>query len=143
MAKIGACGDNCDFCHRYKATTSGKIEELEKVKELWVRIGLRNYSFPARELSCTGCRPNAYCGSKELLECVRAKGIENCGICSSYPCEAILKAINKSEKWKLEIKSKCNKEEYEMITKAFCRKKENLDKINSEIRKKHGSQRIY
>jgi hypothetical protein len=32
MAKIGACGDNCDFCRRYKAATSGKIEELEKEK---------------------------------------------------------------------------------------------------------------
>jgi hypothetical protein len=131
MPKLGACGDNCDLCPRFKATKSGKIEVLEKVKELWVKTGLRDNSISASELSCSGCTRNKYCGSKELLNCVINHGIQNCGYCKSYPCEIILKSINKTENWVLNIKGKCTEEEYEVLSKAFCMKKENLDKIKA------------
>jgi hypothetical protein len=52
MATIGICGDNCLFCPRYLATLSGKTEELERVKELWARLGLREPSILAQDLIC-------------------------------------------------------------------------------------------
>lgn len=128
MSQIGACGDDCDACPRYKATKSGNIKELEKIKELWVRIGLRDDSIPVRELSCYGCQPHKYCGSRELLDCVVNRGIDNCGYCNSYPCEIVLESFNNSELWKLKIKDKCTEEEFELLDKAFCMKKMNLDK---------------
>jgi hypothetical protein len=128
MSKIGACGDDCDVCPRYNATKSGNIEELKKVKELWVRTGLRDDSIPAQELSCLGCKPHKYCGSRKLLDCVVTHHIENCGYCNSYPCEIVLESFNNSATWKLKIKDKCTEEEYEMLNKAFCMKKANLDK---------------
>lgn len=49
MSLIGVCGDNCSYCPRYIATRSGKADELEEVKELWARLGLRDPAFPARD----------------------------------------------------------------------------------------------
>jgi hypothetical protein len=49
---IGICGDNCSLCPRYLATQDGSAGELEKVKELWVKLGLRDPAFPAQGVGC-------------------------------------------------------------------------------------------
>jgi hypothetical protein len=131
-SKIGACGDNCEYCHRYHATKNGNSEELEKVKELWIKLGLRNESFPSQNLACSGCKPNEFCGHKELLNCVLRNGIDNCGMCDAYPCEMVINACKKTDTWKIKVQNKCTNEEYEMLIKAFCEKKLNLDKIFME-----------
>ena len=66
MKLIGTCGDNCFYCPRYIATKSKNIEELEKVKELWIRLDLRAMDFPVLEMSCYGCKPENKCAYMEL-----------------------------------------------------------------------------
>ncbi len=129
MAKIGACGDNCDYCPRFHATQSGNKSELEKVKDLWVRVGLRDGLFPAENLACNGCSMDHQCAYAELRQCVFKKGIENCGACDLYPCTIASGVINKSEDWLTRSKEKCSAEEYELLKNAFCMKKRNLDAV--------------
>ena len=58
MEKITLCGDNCCKCPRYLAKTNG---ELEKVAELWFRIGWRDRIVPIEEIRCTGCTSHKQC----------------------------------------------------------------------------------
>lgn len=46
--KITLCGDNCIYCPRYNAKTE---EELNKVAELWYRVGMRDRIVSADEMS--------------------------------------------------------------------------------------------
>jgi hypothetical protein len=124
---IGICGDNCNYCPRHVATRSGRPVDLKKVKELWVRLGLRDPSFPFREMACTGCTPENNCAYSELRACVYAKGIKNCGFCEAYPCELVDAAWKKSEEFYSKAAMLCTQEEMEMLQKAFFSKKQNLD----------------
>lgn len=67
---IGICGDNWFYCPRYTATKSGSVEELENVKELWVRLGLRTPDFPVQDMACYGCNPENQCAYMNLSHCV-------------------------------------------------------------------------
>jgi len=133
---IGLCGDNCAYCPRYIATQNGGNSELEKVKELWVRLGLRDHAFPAEDMVCHGCFPENRCAYVELRACVNAKDCENCGSCDEYPCELITNAFDKSEKLKSQAAMVCNKEEMDMLQQAFFSKKEYFDHIHQKHRKK-------
>jgi hypothetical protein len=97
MNMIGICGDNCIFCPRYLATQSGDSKELEKVKELWVRLGLREPNFPTQDIACYGCKPENNCAYSEVRACAYGKGVENCGLCNEYPCGQLLAVFEKSE----------------------------------------------
>lgn len=130
---IGVCGDNCAYCPRYIATKSGSRTELEEVRELWVRLGLRAHDYPAEELACHGCFPGNNCAYKELRACVREKAYENCSSCDDYPCELILNVLEKSEKLKSRASMVCNQKDMEMLRKAFFSKKEFFD----QSRRKH------
>lgn len=118
------------------ATQNGGKNKLEKVKALWVRLGLRDPDFPAEDLACHGCMPENKCAHTELRACVRAKDFENCGLCQEYPCRLISIAFDKSEKLKSHAKRICTKEEVEILHKAFFSKKEYFDRIHRKNRKK-------
>jgi hypothetical protein len=134
MAAIGACGDDCTECPRALALRSGRRTELEKVKELWVRIGLRDSSFPAEQLGCSGCTPQNACAYSEVRDCAFGKGLENCGLCPSYPCDAVTAVFQKTENLRRGLNRKCSPQESGLLEKAFCRKKQNLDKIRRRDR---------
>jgi hypothetical protein len=135
MPIVGICGDNCAFCPRYIAAQSRRIQELEKVKELWVRLGLRNPDFPPRALSCNGCTPENKCAYVELRTCVISKGIENCGSCNKYPCEIIKAVFANSERLRRQASQVCTKGEMELLHKAFFAKKEYFDNLHRKIAK--------
>jgi hypothetical protein len=130
MSLIGMCGDNCFFCPRYTATKIGSVEELEKVKELWVRLGLRDPDFPVQEMACYGCTPENKCAYVELCACVSEKGVANCGLCDEYPCKLITKAFDQSERIRSKAGEVCTQEEMDTLHKAFFSKKEYFDKIH-------------
>ncbi|MFC1839607.1 DUF3795 domain-containing protein [Thermodesulfobacteriota bacterium] len=136
MSMIGLCGDNCQFCPRYIAAQNGSIEEYVKVKELWIRLGLRSLGFPVEDMACHGCKPENKCAYKELRECVIKKGCKNCGLCDEYPCELIMSTFKKSEKLRSKAAKVCNKEEMNMLQKAFFLKKEYFDQICQKQRRK-------
>lgn len=127
MTMIGVCGDNCEYCPRYTATKNGSMSELEQVKELWVRLGLRPHDFPVEDMACHGCKPENKCAYTELRACVNAKKVDNCGLCSKYPCELINNAFGKSEKLKDLVNEVCTQEEKDLFQKAFFSKKEYFD----------------
>ena len=41
MTMMGICGDDCLYRPRYLVTINGSNKEMEEVKELWVRLDLR------------------------------------------------------------------------------------------------------
>ena len=126
---IGICGDNCSFCPRYIATQKDNMDELEKVKELWVRLGLRKPDFPAEGLICNGCKPENNCAYKELRSCVNARKVKNCGFCDEYPCNIVKNALDKTEKLRLHAEKVCTQEEFDTLNKTFFLKKEYFDGI--------------
>ena len=129
---IGICGDNCTYCPRYIATQSGSIQELIKVKELWVRLGLRDPDFPAQDMACRGCIPKNNCAYNEICSCISAKALKNCGLCDEYPCQLINTAFEKSEKLKSHAYKICSQEEINLLNKAFFSKKDYFDSIHKK-----------
>ena len=128
----GICGDNCEYCPRYIATRNGGNIDLEKVKELWVRLGLRDRTFPVEDMACHGCSPENKCAYTELRTCAAAKDLETCGQCGDYPCDLIEFTFEKSEKLRMVAAAVCSREEMEMLTMAFFAKKDNLDRMHRE-----------
>jgi hypothetical protein len=133
MFPVAVCGDDCYYCPRYIATQNRSAKELEKVKELWVRLGLRDSAFPAQDLACLGCKPENKCAYSELRTCVSEKRIGNCGLCDRYPCNLINDAFEKSEKLRSHAARVCKSEEMEVLDKAFFSKKRNLNRIHNEM----------
>jgi hypothetical protein len=136
MNRIGICGDNCEYCPRYIATQSGRIEDLEKVKELWVRLGLRTPDFPGKDMTCHGCKPENKCAYTELRACVSTIMVDNCGLCDEYPCKLINSVFHKSEKLKDRVNNVCTLEEKDTLYKAFFLKREYFDQIYQKHLKK-------
>ena len=136
MSLIGVCGDNCEYCHRYIATKNGGMAELEKVKELWVRLELRDPDFPAKDMVCHGCLPENNCAYSELRQCVRERGIENCGSCDVYPCELINIAFDKSEGLRSRAIKVCTQKDMNLLQKSFFSKKEYFDRLHKEFNRK-------
>ena len=132
MCPIGICGDNCSYCPRYIATQNRSAKELEKIKELWVRLGFRDATFSAQELTCSGCRPENKCAYPELRACAREKEIDNCGLCKVYPCELINAAFEKSEKLRSHAARVCKPGEMDALHKAFFSKRQTLDQMRFE-----------
>ncbi|MEJ2567938.1 MAG: DUF3795 domain-containing protein [candidate division WOR-3 bacterium] len=130
MSKIGVCGDNCSYCPRYIATLSGSAKELEKVKELWVRLGWRDESFPAEELTCEGCSPAVKCAYPELRDCAYEKEFPTCGICDNYPCKLVNAAFERTKRLASDAVKVCTPKEMDILNKAFLYKKRTLDEIN-------------
>jgi len=135
MSMIGVCGDNCVYCPRYVATQKGGKIELEKVGELWVRLGLRDPDLHDEDMACHGCVPENKCAYPDLRTCVSAKAHENCGLCDQYPCRLIKSAFVKSEKLESYASEVCTREEMDMLHKAFFSKKEYFDHIYQKHRK--------
>lgn len=132
MDIMGICGDDCSHCPRYLATQKGGKEDLEKVRELWVRLELREPGFPAEEMACHGCMPENNCAYSGLRQCVRKRKIENCGFCAEYPCDLINTAFEKSENLKSRAGTVCTDEEMALLEKSFFSKKEFFDRVHKE-----------
>jgi hypothetical protein len=136
MNTMGICGDHCLYCPRYVATLSGKAEEMEKVKELWLRLGLGEPALSTQDVACSGCLPENDCAYSELRACVYEKGIESCGLCEVHPCELVEAAFEKSERLRSRAALVCTPEEMETLRKAFFSKRQNLCQKHSARHKK-------
>ncbi|WP_298272967.1 DUF3795 domain-containing protein [Geobacter sp.] len=130
MNIIGVCGDNCSLCPRYLASQNGDVKELEEVKELWVRLGLRDPAFPPQDMACYGCKPENNCAYSEVRACACGKGIKNCGLCQVYPCELLHAVFEKSEKLRSHAVRFCTPKEMDALHKAFFCKRQNLDRVH-------------
>lgn len=122
--KITLCGDNCIYCPRYNAKTE---EELNKVAELWYRVGMRDRIMSADEMRCSGCTPNKVCGYN-LIDCIGEHSVEKCNQCIEFPCGKIRKMLDLEKQYKETWRAKCSENEYALFEKAFFQKEENLRK---------------
>lgn len=122
--KITLCGDNCNFCPRYNAKTEA---DLQKVAELWYRVGWRDCVVSNEEIKCTGCSSHKKC-TYELVKCTKNRNVEKCNQCKNFPCDKINVMLSRSKEYKNICKEICSSEEYQMLEKAFFEKEENLKK---------------
>ncbi len=122
--KITLCGDNCMECPRYNSHSD---EKLEKVAELWYRVGWRQSVVSNEEIACTGCSSNKQC-TYQLVECTKEHGVNKCNQCIEFPCMKINDMLKRSSEYKAKCKKVCSKQEYAVLEKAFFDKENNLMK---------------
>jgi len=130
---ISICGDVCSECPRYIATRSNDIGELEKVAELWFRVGFRDSVVSAGEMQCNGCNRQKPCGYG-LNRCEQSGKGNNCGECPSFPCAKVDAVLEKTDRVAEECKTKCSATEYESLRRAFFGKREILTKISRAVK---------
>lgn len=121
---ITLCGDNCTYCPRYTAKTE---EELNKVAELWYRIGWCNTIVSAEQIKCFGCHSHKVC-TYNLVDCVKENDVQKCNQCSKYPCNKISDMLERTDEYKKVCLAKCQEAEYATLAKAFFEKGINLGK---------------
>ncbi|MDM7991851.1 MAG: DUF3795 domain-containing protein [Candidatus Fermentibacter sp.] len=126
---IGVCGDDCGACPRFLATASGDPAALEKVRDLWVRIGLRETGFPVEDMACRGCRSSSRCAWPLVRDCAFSRGIPDCGRCGGFPCGRLEAVFEASEELAARIASCCSQTERDALTGAFMKKRLNLELI--------------
>lgn len=122
--KITLCGDNCLECPRYNAHSD---DELNKVAELWYRVGWRECIVSNDEIQCTGCSSHKKC-TYHLVECIKEHHVEKCNQCVEYPCQKISDMLERSKEYQKKCKEVCSQEEYDALEKAFFDKENNLEK---------------
>lgn len=124
MEKITLCGDDCSQCPRYLARSN---HELEKVAELWYRIGWRDKVISINEIKCSGCSSHKQC-TYHLVECVKENNVEKCNQCSKFPCQRIDDMLQRSKTYEKKCREVCTDEEYHMLKLSFFNKEQNLRK---------------
>ncbi|MBQ8175678.1 MAG: DUF3795 domain-containing protein [Oscillospiraceae bacterium] len=122
--KITLCGDNCIYCPRYNARTD---DELNRVAELWYKVGWRNEVVSNDEIKCSGCSSHKQC-TYQLVECTKEHGVDKCNQCGEFPCGKISDMLNRSEEYRKKCEEICTEEEYSALEKAFFDKENNLKK---------------
>lgn len=122
--EITLCGDNCIECPRYNAHSE---TELEKVAELWYRVGWRDCIVSNEEIKCTGCSSHKQC-TYHLVECTQEHRVEKCNQCVKFPCGKINDMLERSRTYQKSCKEVCSDAEYGMLEKAFFNKENNLRK---------------
>jgi len=133
--KLAFCGNDCDECPRYLATKSNDEKVLQETAVLWHRLGYRDQVVSPQEIACQGCTPSNWC-RYGIAKCVLEKQVNNCGECGDYPCPTILETFERTEAFDRESKATCSQEDYARLRKSFFLKKENLDRIHDERKKR-------
>jgi len=122
--RITLCGDDCFKCPRYLAESD---EELQRVAELWYRVGYRNHVISNDEIRCSGCYPGKQCGYG-LTKCTNAHGVEKCNQCPEFQCDKIREMLRRSVYSQEQCKEVCSPAEYAKLKAAFFDKENNLRK---------------
>ena len=121
---ITPCGDNCSICPRYTAQSP---DELQKVAELWYRIGWKDKIVHPEEIKCSGCSSHKLC-TYNIIDCINRKNIQKCNQCSDFPCDKIDKMLEKSKQYEKRCKELCSDAEFMILKVAFFEKEINLRK---------------
>lgn len=125
MQKITLCGDSCLECPRYTAKSE---DELNEVAQLWYRVGFSDKILSNDEIKCSGCSSHKKC-TYHLVECINEHGISKCNQCPSFPCNKIESMLDRTDKFEITCKKLCNVKEYDVLSKAFFNKRDNLKKV--------------
>jgi hypothetical protein len=124
--KIAPCGNDCSVCPRYTAQST---EDLQKVAELWYKVGWRDKIVCPEEIKCSGCSSHKSC-SHGVIDCIREKCVQNCSQCSDFPCDKIDCMLEKTKRYEQRCRALCSDAEFMILKKAFFEKDNNLTKID-------------
>jgi len=130
---IGCCGDDCNYCPRYIATVKNDTETLRRAAVIWYRMGWRDKVLSPEEMKCYGCISVKSCVFG-IKECCRKKHIDNCGYCSTMPCDELKRMFDSIKEARKSVENLIkeglvSKEENEALNKAFWSKEERLIRI--------------
>jgi hypothetical protein len=108
---LGFCGLDCGECKVFIATQNNSMEMKRAVAEEWSKLSGR--FLKAEDMNCVGCvvADGAHYGACALCEirvCGLQKKVENCGLCSGYPCGKLTRIHNYSPKAKMRLEKNRN-----------------------------------
>ena len=90
---IAKCGLLCNECKAYKATIANDQSMREEVSKEWSKM--YGVNIAPEMINCMTCQSETaqfqYCTVCGVRKCAAGRGLENCGFCADYPCEAITK----------------------------------------------------
>ena len=120
---IAACGNDCSRCPRHLPKSD---EELMATAKLWYEIGYRDHIVSVEEIGCKGCSKDNWC-RYNIVKCCFERNIANCGECPENPCSNFKSCLEVTSSFEPKCREVCTPEEYDMMSKAFFEKKENLE----------------
>lgn len=135
MLKMAPCGVDCNSCPRYLAKNEDNEKRLKEVAEMWRMVGWGNVEEAPEGVTCDGCESIQVCGLG-FTECVREKHINNCGECPDYPCERMLKRLDRNVEEARISRENFPERDRGLYQRAFWDKKKRLDEIHRDSLKK-------
>jgi hypothetical protein len=129
MKLVSFCGDHCSLCPRYIATQNNDIQELNRLSELWYRLGFRATIESSEKMRCEGCQKHKAC-SYQINSCSQLTDIQNCGECSFFPCDKINIVFERTAQIAKNCTEKCTEAEYAQLHDAFLNKASTLNAIH-------------
>ncbi len=92
MKMIAYCGLDCFECPARLSFLNDDENLRKKTATEWSK--LYGTEISAEDVNCTGCTGAGikfpHCeNSCSFRKCAMDKGIDNCGVCSDYPCEKL------------------------------------------------------
>jgi hypothetical protein len=117
--ELGYCGYNCHLC----AARSEDPEIRKKMLEGWKRI-FGNHRYNVDNVKCVGCinkgkHADINC---KVRPCAIEKGVQNCALCLSFPCDKVRSLITSKREMMLSLfplTSSISEEEYKLCMKQF------------------------
>lgn len=94
---IAACGLACKYC---------ELNEINGLTHIWEMVA-KAFGKTADEVKCKGCWQQDGCpihDGCETLDCVKAKHLNHCGECDTFPCDRLLPAVDMAERLPHNIK---------------------------------------
>jgi len=95
---ISFCGISCHACPAYIATQEDSQLKRREVAEQW--SAEFKMKVTPDDINCDGChaiqgqRLSGHCLACTVRKCGQQKGVNNCALCSEYPC-AVLDEVHK------------------------------------------------
>ena len=95
---ISCCGLNCATCDARIATITNDDDLRKSTAEKW-KVGFNAPDLTSEMINCTGCREDgakfSHCMQCEIRNCVKAKGFNTCGDCTSVESCNIVAGVHK------------------------------------------------
>ena len=88
MHRSSYCGVNCEKCKVYVGTMHDDNSIKQEIADEWSALYKRD--FKKEDMVCKGCKSGilfSLCSLCDIAPCNKARGIESCEDCDSFPCE--------------------------------------------------------
>jgi len=95
---IAFCGLNCTVCPAFIATKENSNEKRKETAKAW---STPEYTLKPEDINCDGCstrsgRMISFVKACDIRNCGMERKVENCALCTDYPCEKLEKSHERS-----------------------------------------------